>query len=341
MEQNIVNVAETKQPTIFKQFMNLDKRNELSHAYLFTGEDGAGQFSVAMGVAMRLFCTNVQNGMPCGQCPECRRIMNYDHPDVVMTKPDGLSIKVDQIRHVKSEFTKSAMEGSKKVFIISEAEKMTTGAANSLLKFIEEPTGNVVSFLISKNRNLVLPTIISRTQVVEFPSLSKKLMVEELKSSGVKPSEVNLMISITNSMDEINEWLKDDWFENTQRLLEKWFTYLVKSDAMAMPFIQMSLMPLITNKERQRIVISMMISLFDDVLQMKYETLSADQVKYPGILEQTKQAATKWNNDQVLAMLDELLNMNSSMNVNVNFQNIIESVTLKILTISQSEFVKG
>ena len=55
MEQNIVNVAETKQPTIFKQFMNLVKRNELSHAYLFTGEDGAGQFSVAMGVAMRLF----------------------------------------------------------------------------------------------------------------------------------------------------------------------------------------------------------------------------------------------------------------------------------------------
>ncbi len=113
MEQNIVNVAETKQPTIFKQFMNLVKRNELSHAYLFTGEDGAGQFSVAMGVAMRLFCTNVQNGMPCGQCPECRRIMNYDHPDVVMTKPDGLSIKVDQIRHVKSEFTKSAMENQK------------------------------------------------------------------------------------------------------------------------------------------------------------------------------------------------------------------------------------
>ncbi len=55
MEQNIVNVAETKQPTIFKQFMNLVKRNELSHAYLFTGEDGAGQFSVAMGLPCGFF----------------------------------------------------------------------------------------------------------------------------------------------------------------------------------------------------------------------------------------------------------------------------------------------
>lgn len=123
MEHDIVNVAQTKQPAIFTQFMNLVKNNELSHAYLFTGEDGAGQFSVAMGVAMRLFCTNVQNGMPCGKCAECVRIMNYDHPDVVVTKPDGQSIKIDQIRHVKSEFTKSAMEGSKKVFIIRKLKR--------------------------------------------------------------------------------------------------------------------------------------------------------------------------------------------------------------------------
>ncbi|MDH5107816.1 DNA polymerase III subunit delta' [Lentilactobacillus kefiri] len=336
MEHDIVNVAQTKQPAIFTQFMNLVKNNELSHAYLFTGEDGAGQFSVAMGVAMRLFCTNVQNGMPCGKCAECVRIMNYDHPDVVVTKPDGQSIKIDQIRHVKSEFTKSAMEGSKKVFIISEAEKMTTGAANGLLKFIEEPTGNVVSFLISKNRNLVLPTIISRTQVVEFPSLSKKLMVKELQPSGVKPSEVNLMISITNSLDQIKGWLKDDWFASTQKMLEKWFIYLVKDNTMAMPFIQMSLMPLITNKDRQRIVISMMLSLFDDVLETKYGTLAEERVKYPSILEQTKLAASKWRNDQILKMLDELLDVNKSMAVNVNFQNIIEALTLKILEISKS-----
>ncbi|GAA2973597.1 DNA polymerase III subunit delta' [Lentilactobacillus parakefiri] len=336
MEHDIVNVAQTKQPTIFTQFMNLVQNNELSHAYLFTGEDGAGQFSVAMGVAMRLFCTNVQNGVPCGKCPECVRIMNHDHPDVVITEPDGQSIKVDQIRHVKSEFTKSAMEGSKKVFIISEAEKMTTGAANSLLKFIEEPTGNVVSFLISKNRNLVLPTIISRTQVVEFPSLSKKLMVQELQNSGVKPSEVNLMISITNSLDQINQLSKDDWFASMQRLLEKWFTYLVQEDNMAMPFIQMSLMPLITNKDRQRIVISMMLSLFDDVLEMKYGTLADDQVKYPAILAKTKLAADQWDNDKLLTMLDEVLDMNSRMAVNVNFQNIVEDLTLKILAIGQS-----
>lgn len=116
MSDNIASDAKIKQPKLFEQFMRLVDRNELSHAYLFTGEDGAGQNAVAMGVAMRLFCTNVKDGYPCGKCAECTRIMNHDHPDVVITKPDGLSIKVDQIRHVKSEFTKSAMEGSKKSF---------------------------------------------------------------------------------------------------------------------------------------------------------------------------------------------------------------------------------
>ncbi|MFT8907650.1 MAG: DNA polymerase III subunit delta' [Lentilactobacillus diolivorans] len=337
MAEEIAKTARVKQPALFKQFMGLVTKNELSHAYLFTGEEGAGQFAVAMGVAMRLFCTNVtEDGYPCGQCPECQRIMNHDHPDVVITEPDGQSIKVDQIRHVKSEFTKSAMEGSKKVFIISDADKMTTGAANSLLKFIEEPTGNVVSFLISKNRNLVLPTIISRTQVVEFPSLSKDLMIGELKKGGVLPSQINLLISMTNSLSEIEGLVKDNWFASVQEVVEKWFVYLVKENLMAMPYIQMALMPLITSKERQRIIISMMISAFNDVLEVKYDTLSQDKIKYPAVIDQTRQAANEWTDKQLLSMLDELLDMNHSMMANVNFQNIVEAATLKVLTMAKS-----
>ena len=340
MAENIVQVAKEKQPQLFKQFMNLVNQDELSHAYLFTGEEGAGQFAVAMGVAMRLFCTNVTNGVPCGKCPECIRIMHYDHPDVVVTKPDGQSIKVDQIRHVKSEFTKSAMEGSKKVFIISDAEKMTTGAANSLLKFIEEPTGNVVSFLISQNRNLVLPTIISRTQVVEFPSLSKPQMVAELQQSGVLSSQVNLLMAITNSRREIDDLLKDNWFGEMQQLISKWFGYLVKGNLMAMPFIQMSIMPIVGNKDRQRVVLTMMINIFDDVLEMKYGTLSDDQSKFPSVNDQMHQAVTEWTSGQLMKMFDELLAMNDQMKVNVNFQNIIESTTLNILKIAKSSFIE-
>lgn len=336
MSDNIASDAKIKQPKLFEQFMRLVDRNELSHAYLFTGEDGAGQNAVAMGVAMRLFCTNVKDGYPCGKCAECTRIMNHDHPDVIITKPDGLSIKVDQIRHVKSEFTKSAMEGSKKVFIISDADKMTTGAANSLLKFIEEPTGNVVSFLISQNRNLILPTIVSRTQVVEFPSIGKDVMNQELRKSGILPSQINLLMSMTNSLSEIKRWQADNWFSSLQEVVSKWFGYLVKGNLMAMPYIQMALMPLITNKERQQVALSMMIGVFDETLEIKYGTLKKDTTKFPDIISETKQAAQEWSSDQLMTMLEELLNTRGSLMVNVNFQNVIESVTLKMLTIVKS-----
>ena len=105
---------------------------------------------------MRLFCQNPDDqGFPCGVCNECRRIIEKEHPDVVEIEPDGQSIKVDQVRFLKSEFSKSAVEGNQKVFIIFAAETMTTSAANSLLKFIEEPVGNTVAFLITSNRNLI------------------------------------------------------------------------------------------------------------------------------------------------------------------------------------------
>ncbi|MFD1123989.1 DNA polymerase III subunit delta' [Lentilactobacillus raoultii] len=341
MAENVLNEAKIKQPKLFHQFMHVIDRNELSHAYLFTGEDGAGQEAVAIGIAMRLFCTNLQDGYPCGKCPECTRIMNHDHPDVVMTKPDGLSIKVDQIRHVKSEFTKSAMEGAKKVFIISDAEKMTTSAANSLLKFIEEPTGNVVSFLLSQNRHLILPTIVSRTQVVEFPSVGKDIMAKELRESGILPSQVNLLMSLTNSLSEVQSWQADNWFTSLQQAISKWFDYLVKGNPMAMPAIQMTLMPLITGKERQRVALSIMISIFDEVLEIKYHTLKKTAVKFPEIAADTQQAAQKWSSTQLMAMLGDLLETHRSMAVNVNFQNIIESVTLKMLAIVKPANFKG
>ncbi len=337
MSDNMVVKAKTNQPQIFKQFMKLVAKNELSHAYLLTGEEGAGQFDVAMGVAMRLFCTNVtSDGFPCGKCAECERIMNRDHPDVIITEPSGLSIKVDQIRHVKSEFTKSAVEGSQKVFIISDADKMTTGAANSLLKFIEEPTGNVVSFLISQNRNLVLPTIVSRTQVVEFPSISKDLMIQQLREAGVLPSQINLLLSMTNSRSEIMQWLADDWFTSLQKAVSKWFTYLVKRDSAAMPYIQMAIMPLVTNRDRQRVILSMMVSIFDETLKAKYGTLQKADVKFPESQAEIQQAANKWTSDQLMGALDELLNTFRSMAVNVSFQNILESTTLRILGMVES-----
>ena len=74
-----------------------------------------------MWLALRLFCLHLQNGEPDLTCPECQRILSGNHPDVVVAKPEGRQIKVDEIRHLKDEFTKSAVEGTKKLFVIHDA----------------------------------------------------------------------------------------------------------------------------------------------------------------------------------------------------------------------------
>lgn len=74
----------------------------------------------AVGCNASFFCLHVKDGQPDGTCEECQRISKQLHPDVLMIEPDGRQIKVDQVRYLKSEFSKSAVEGSKKRSLLFE-----------------------------------------------------------------------------------------------------------------------------------------------------------------------------------------------------------------------------
>lgn len=330
----MLKIVNERQPQLFEQFMKTITQKELSHAYLFTGEEGAGEFEVALGIAMRLFCENVKNGYPCGKCNECQRILNFDNPDVVIENTNDRSIKVDQIRRIKDEFSKSAVEGNKKVFIILGADRLTSGAANSLLKFIEEPIGEIVTILITENKNLVLPTILSRTQVIEFPHLNREDILKQLTSIGVPPSSVNLMLSLTNDLTEIKSWLKDNWFENIQVAIGQWFKYIIKGDAMAFPFIQTQLLGIINNRDEQRIVLAIMVQIFREPLMIKFVGNSI-QREFPQLTDSIDTAKDRLSASQLTDSIELLLMMNNSFNSNINFQNILEETTLKLLDIAK------
>lgn len=86
--------------------------------------------------------------------------------DVKVIKSDGMWIKKDQLLDLQSEFNNKAFEGNKKIYIIRSAEKMNVQTANSILKFLEEPVDDIIAILITDNINMLLPTIISRCQVI-------------------------------------------------------------------------------------------------------------------------------------------------------------------------------
>ena len=90
-----------------------------------------------------------ENGLPCGHCRPCRLIAQGDFSDVKLVEPQGQIIKTDTIRQLTREFSQSSFEGQAQVFIIRDADKMHVNAANSLLKFIEEPQSQIYIFLLT------------------------------------------------------------------------------------------------------------------------------------------------------------------------------------------------
>lgn len=332
-EQNIIEQAKSKQPQLMQHFIHLVTTNRLSHAYLFSGLPGCGKRAVAQVVAMCFFCqTPNTDGMPCGHCPECNRIMAGDNPDVVTVEPDGQRIKVDQVRYIKDEFAKSPVEGATKVFIIEGAETLTTNAANGLLKFIEEPVANRVIFLLTTNKSMMLATILSRTQIVEFPSLTPKAFADSLRQHQVSENQIPLLNGLTNSLEDAEQLIADDWLANCQHELSRWFTQLAKRDDMAFITVQTGIMPLAHDRDHQAVILDAIVLLWQDMLQLKYLSAEAPSA-FPELQTAMTELTQSLTRRQLLAIITAALDTKKALSGNMNIQSILETLTLRILSV--------
>ena len=158
-------------------------------SYLFVGPDGIGKKEAAKNFAKAINCLN-DRMKPCDICVPCKKINSGIHPDVFLVTPKGASasIGIDEIREVISRANLKPYEGKKKVFIIEGAHSMTAESANAFLKTLEEPPRDTVFILLSRSKELVLPTIISRCNTVKFftapPETVKRVLMERFSAKG-------------------------------------------------------------------------------------------------------------------------------------------------------------
>lgn len=142
-------------------------QKKLAHSYLFVDSDEARALNTAYWLACLFNCTG--ENKPDGNCQNCRQILSGNHPDVLLVAPDGKqTLGIDQIRPLKEELAKSPVESTRRFFFINEAQKLTLAAANGLLNLLEEPVASVVTILITNNSDQILPTVRSRTQIINF-----------------------------------------------------------------------------------------------------------------------------------------------------------------------------
>lgn len=140
----------------------------LPHALLFAGPVGIGKRAFAQRLGRMLVCTAGIERAPCGECAACRQYEAGTHPDCTTLSPPepGKSISVEAVRDVTGRLGLSG-QGTK-VALVDTAEAMTTSAANSLLKTLEEPPGDAMLLLVSDRSGRLPATVRSRCQRFAF-----------------------------------------------------------------------------------------------------------------------------------------------------------------------------
>ncbi|NTW06001.1 MAG: DNA polymerase III subunit delta' [Peptococcaceae bacterium] len=156
----------------------------VAHAHIFSGPKGVGKMTTALAFARALLCLSPIEFDGCGKCNNCQRVELGSHPELMIIKPKGTSVKLLQIRDMSSGLQFGPKEGTWAVRIIDDADTMTPEAANSLLRILEEPLPGVVFILLTSRPQAVLPTVLSRCQQQHFQSLSRQQLIKLLEASN-------------------------------------------------------------------------------------------------------------------------------------------------------------
>lgn len=178
----------------------------VSHAYMFIGPAHSGKMTLAMDLARALNCEDIAR--PCGQCEPCRKITDLKHADVQVVgiaaddpsteSKSKTEISIEQIRQIQHTASLPPFEGKYRLYIIENAESLSVEAANALLKTLEEPESKVVFILLVTDSSLLLETVVSRCQPVEFIPVSPDIIKESLVDNwGIDSEKATLLARLS------------------------------------------------------------------------------------------------------------------------------------------------
>lgn len=153
--------------------------DRVGSAYLFTGPAPDLFRHQALLFAKRLNC---EKNTVCDECICCKKIDRSSHPDLFLIKPDGHSIKIDMVRDLQKYLRYKPFEAKYKIAIIERAEELQMTSGNAMLKILEEPPPQTIFLLLTPHEEKILPTIISRCQIVRFSGTSLFPMDAEMSS---------------------------------------------------------------------------------------------------------------------------------------------------------------
>lgn len=187
--------------------------NKYSHAYLIETNNYDKSFNFVLSFVKEIFCNENSNEYSNNQI--CTMVENNEFPELSIINPDGQWIKKEQLLDLQEEFNKKSIVGNKKIYIINNADRLNTIAANSILKFLEEPQEGIIAILICDNRYKILNTILSRCQII---TLNGQAFLNNNNDSYLK---INKLLNIDNEekskekLENVINFIK--YYENNRK----------------------------------------------------------------------------------------------------------------------------
>ena len=298
---------------IIESFKNAIGNKHIAHSYIFEGPKSIGKKTTASALAKALLgeATDIDN-----------------QPDFVLIDSDDNTIKKEQIEELQKDIKVRPFKGEKKVYVICDAEKMTRSAQNSFLKTLEEPPEYATIILTSVNKFKLLPTIVSRCQLITFNYVSsekiEKLLINKYKITSENAKFISNFSSgivgraISLSKDEEFKELRDKTIEAIDTTItgprEKIFT--------TSEFFE-------KNKDDIEEILDLMLFYFRD-LAVYSEIRNDKYIINKDMMDKIKNHYNKLEKNSLHDIIEIILDTKTNINLKVNFSLNIEIMLLEI-----------
>jgi DNA polymerase-3 subunit delta' len=315
------------QPKVVQLLETSLKKDRLSHAYLFEGEKGTKKFETALYFAQMLLCKSDEN-KPCLTCSNCKRIKNNTHPNVYVIEPENNVIKKQQVQDLQMEFSKTSIEQGPKIYIIRDIETIHPSAANSLLKFLEEPFPNIHAILTTSNINRILPTIISRSQVVQFQSLNSDIVKDELLEAGYNQETARLVSQLSNSADRAIEIASSEYYLDLVQCVKDIYQIIVSQEESLIIYFEENNSIIYQDKELSILFLSILSIYQKDLIQ--YQTGNKLQIVFQDDIDTISEIVTHKSKNRLIEELEHMLTLKSRMYNYINERLAYDNLLLEL-----------
>lgn len=315
---------EKYQPFIYNTFINSLKFNKVSQAYLIKGSDGTPTLDIALFLAKTLICEE-PSPLACSSCLNCIRFEEGNYADFMLIDGSKNTIKVGDIENLQKFLSSSSLEKQgKKIYIINRLENANKEAVNALLKTLEEPTSSVYAFITTQNEAKILPTIISRCQILSLLPINKSIVKQNAINEGVLLEDADILSYFYCDVEVIKQKSEEENYKEQKKLLYETLNALTISSEEAIYYAQTNLIKKIKTKEDARLYIDLLSIAFKDILHIQ----NNQPLVLEGAKEQIDTLSKKYKN--VSSIYLEIMLSRGQIEDNVNLSLLLQHIFIYI-----------